>query len=75
MIALAASVPFRATRETRSANLEHVATGVSQWQPAMDGERYREAGSAFSLFLPSGAVMILPIRSATGTAAACGTTA
>ncbi|MEO6223008.1 MAG: O-antigen ligase family protein [Vicinamibacterales bacterium] len=68
VIAVLASIPFRAIREERDANLEHLATGVSQWQPAVDGERFRDAGSSFSLFLPSGSLMVLPLRSATGTA-------
>jgi len=63
-----ASIPFRAAGGERAANLEHRASGVSQWQPAVDGERYREAGAEFSLFLPSGAITVLPIRSATGSA-------
>lgn len=64
VIAIAVSIPFRAAREERAASLEHLATGLSLWQPAVDGERYRVAGTAFSLFLPSGTMMVLPIRSA-----------
>jgi len=65
-LAMLASIPFRAAAGERAADLEHRASGVSQWQPAVDGERYREAGAEFSLFLPSGAITVLPIRSATG---------
>ncbi len=68
VVCILASVPYRAMQEERGANLEHLAAGVSQWQPAVDGERYREAGTGFSLFLPSGSVMLLPVRSATGSA-------
>jgi hypothetical protein len=67
VIAILASIPFRATGQERAANLEHLATGVTVWQPAVDGERYREAGTEFSLFLPSGTTMVLPIRSAATT--------
>ena len=67
-VVMMASIPFRAVKATREADLEHIATGVSQWQPAVDGERYREGGAEFSLFLPSRATMVLPIRSATGAA-------
>jgi len=63
-VALLMSIPFRATLEERAANLEYLGTGVSRWQPAIDGERYREADAEFSLFLPSGTTMTLPIRSA-----------
>ena len=66
VVVLLASIPFRAIQQERTANLEHLATGVSLWQPAVDGERYREAGAEFSLFLPSSTIMVLPLRSATG---------
>ena len=68
VVVMLASVPSRAIREERAANFEHLATGVSQWQPAVDGERYREAGAQFSLFPPSRTIMVLPVRSATGSA-------
>ena len=68
VVVILASVPFRANKEERAANFEHLATGVSRWQPAVDGERYREAGAEFSLFLPSRTIMVLPVRSATGSA-------
>lgn len=64
VIALLASIPFRGLVGERAADLEHLATGVSRWQPAVDGERYRQAGREFSLFLPSGRMMVLPMRSA-----------
>jgi hypothetical protein len=62
IVALLASLPVRAARGTREADLEHFATGVSPWQAAVDGERYRVAGPAFSLFLPAGQTMVLPMR-------------
>ena len=67
-VVMLASIPFRGVAGERAANLEHRASGVSQWQSAADGERYREAGAEFSLYLPSRAMMVLPIRSATGSA-------
>jgi O-antigen ligase len=63
-IVILASMPFRANAELRSVDLEHVAIGLSVWQPEVDGERYREAGADFSLFLPSGSMVTLPMRSA-----------
>lgn len=65
-IAILVSIPFRAVAVERAANLEHRGIGVSLWQNAVDGERYREANTEFSLFLPAEAAMALPIRSATG---------
>lgn len=65
IVTVLASVPFRAIAEERAADLEHLAVGVSAWQPAVDGERFRAAGAEFALFLPSGATMTLPVRSAT----------
>lgn len=65
VLAVMASVPFRAREGERAADLEHIAMGVSPWQPAIDGERYRQAGAEFSIFLPSGTMMVLPMRSAT----------
>jgi O-antigen ligase len=67
-VVMLASIPFRGVAGERAANLDHRALGVSQWQPAVDGERYREAGAEFSLYLPSGALTVLPLRSAAGSA-------
>lgn len=65
VVAVLVSVPFRAVAERRAVTLEHVGVGVSQWQPEVDGEKYRETGAEFSLFLPSNRTVILPVRSAT----------
>ena len=65
-IAILASIPFRADAVERATNLEHRAIGMSPWQDAVDGERYREGSTEFSLFLPAEAAMALPIRSPTG---------
>jgi hypothetical protein len=37
------------------AELEHIGIGVSMWQQAPDGIRYREARGAATLFVPAGA--------------------
>ncbi len=65
---LLVSVPFRARAAQAAAELDHLGTGVSLWQPEVDGVRYREAGTTFSLFLPSGTRLTLPLRSATSAA-------
>jgi hypothetical protein len=67
-IVMLASIPFRGAAGERAANLEHRASGTSPWQPAVDGERYRVAGTEFSLFLPSRTIIVLPIRSVTESA-------
>jgi len=64
VVAILASLPFRANTGERAADLEHMATGVSVWQPAVDGVRYREGATEFSLFLPGGGLVVLPMRSA-----------
>ena len=61
-----ASIAPRSLANERGVILEHRGIGVSRWQDAVDGERYREAGTEFSLFLPAEAAMTLPIRSAGG---------
>jgi O-antigen ligase len=58
------TVPFRAMAIRNAAYLEHRGVGVSIWHHD-DTQRYREAGAAFSLYLPSGGdPTILPIRRA-----------
>jgi len=62
--ALFLTVPFRAIGIRNAADLEHYGVGVSVWHHD-DSQRYREAGAAFSLYLPSGgAPTKLPIRRA-----------
>jgi hypothetical protein len=68
IVAILVSIPFRAVDAERGATLAYLATGVSQWQPAVDGERYRETGREFSLFLPAHGIVVLPIRSVAGSA-------
>jgi O-antigen ligase len=54
LLALAASIPPRATERMRNANLEHLGIGVSLWQTAEDGTRYREALGRAAVFVPNG---------------------
>jgi O-Antigen ligase len=67
-LAIAAAIvlltaPVRAAHALRQAELEHVALGLSHWQPEIDGVRYRIAGSSFELYLPGdGTAVDLPLR-------------
>ena len=62
--ALVLSVPPRAVARRNAADLEHRGLGVSIWHHD-DTQRYREAGAAFSLYLPvDRAPVVLPIRRA-----------
>lgn len=66
VVVLLSALP-RASAARRSAYLEHIGVGLSLWQPGEDGERYREAGNRFSLYLPSDAGITLPVRRLQGT--------
>ena len=48
---MTATVSSRAA--IRQAELEHMAVGLSHWQPEIDGFRYRLAGGSFALYLPA----------------------
>ena len=68
-VVLSVTAPIRADWIIRRASFEHIGVGVSLWQPALDGLRYREAGRAFSLYLPAdGSFVTLPMRRAPGAA-------
>lgn len=60
------SVPWQAGAQRERADLEHFARGLSIWHVAETGARFRNAGREFSLFLPSGHLVTLPIRTAPG---------
>ena len=61
------SGPFRAAQTIRSADFEHIGIALSQWQPAIDGFRYRLADDAFALYLPAdGTAVAVPLRRAPG---------
>ena len=58
------SIPWNVHQQRADFDLEHRGVGVSHWQPEVDGFRYRLAGSTSSVFLPSGArVIVVPLRS------------
>jgi O-antigen ligase len=61
-IVLAASIPTRARAHMANANLEHVGVGVSKWESAPDGVRYREATGDASLFIPAGTGFKLKVQ-------------
>lgn len=66
VLALVVSVPARATAHRNDANLEYRGLGVSMWHHD-DSQRYRNAGSRFSLFLAANNRPIeLPVRRAPG---------
>ncbi len=57
------SVPLRFVQERADFNLEHRGVGLSPWQSAMDGVRYRVAGRSCSLFVPADAqTIVVPLR-------------
>jgi len=59
------TAPFRAAERIRQADLDHVAVGLSGWQPDLDGIRYRLAPGTFALYLPGdGTAVDLPLRRA-----------
>jgi hypothetical protein len=61
------SVPPRAVALRNAADLEHVGSGLSALWQHDDAQRYREAGAAFSLFLPAGERPVeVPVRRAPG---------
>jgi hypothetical protein len=64
IVVVAASVPLRVVRQRANFDLEHRGVGLSAWQTAIDGIRYRLAGSKSSVFVPSDTQMIVvPLRS------------
>lgn len=64
-VLLIATAPFRARQAIGGADFEHIGVGLSQWQPEIDGVRYRFAPAAFGLYLPAdGRSVELPLRRA-----------
>jgi O-antigen ligase len=49
------TLPFRTIAAVRNANLEHASVGLSKWQHAPEGFRYRWAGGRSAFFVPSSA--------------------
>lgn len=61
---VAASVPVQVLQQRAAFDLEHRGIGLSPWQTALDGIRYRLAASQSSVFVPASAQMvIIPLRS------------
>jgi O-antigen ligase/polysaccharide polymerase Wzy-like membrane protein len=59
----AASVPIGFTIERRHLSLEHIGYGLSLWQTAPEGDRYRVMDGVATVFVPSGAdVMVVPFK-------------
>ena len=64
-LAVLLSVPPRAVAAVRNADLEHVGYGVSGWQTAPDGMRYRIASAQGTIYVPADARLIeIPLRAA-----------
>jgi O-antigen ligase len=62
-VLVALSVPVRADRQKADFNLEHRGVGLSAWHDAIDGVRYRVAGTSSSVFLPADVQMVVvPLR-------------
>ena len=67
VVAVLATVYFRASALRDVAYLEHLGRGVSALWQHDDSQRYREAGTSFTLFLPAtGRPVSVPIRRAPG---------
>ena len=65
VIATIVSVPVRFVQQRADFNLEHRGVGLSPWQSAIDGVRYRLAQPTSSVFIPSDArVIVVPVRAA-----------
>lgn len=59
---LVATLPWQTEGQRRRAALEHLGVGLSAWHLSEAGVRYRDAGQTFSLFLPQGQLILLPMR-------------
>lgn len=64
-VILVASIGPRAAAAARTANLEHVSVGLSQWQHGPDGSRYRWAGGRSTFYVTSAARAVrIPMQNA-----------
>jgi len=60
---IAVSIPSRVVQQRANFDLEHRGIGVSHWQSAVDGVRFRLAGPTSSVFVPSAAqTLVIPLR-------------
>jgi O-antigen ligase len=57
-VVIAASVPIRVQQQRADFNLEHRGVGLSAWQPALDGVRFRVGGTTSSVFMPADATVV-----------------
>jgi hypothetical protein len=65
VIVLLVSLPFRVQAEFGRTELDHQGIGLSLWQDADDGVRYRLAGGTSTVFVPASArVITVPLRAA-----------
>jgi O-antigen ligase len=62
IVAIAATTPLRTRTLLADANLDHAGVGVSLWQTAPDGIRYREADEAASVFVPASGAFGLSVQ-------------
>ena len=61
------STPIRATAAIDDADLDHLGYGLSLWQMAGDGQRYRIATGPATIFIPSDAAVVkVPLRTSGG---------
>ena len=66
---VALSTPLRARDAVRSADLDHLGYGLSLWETAEDGQRYRIATGAATIFIPGDAAVVrVPLRTSGGAA-------
>jgi O-antigen ligase len=65
-----ASVPWQSEGQRDREDFEHLGSGVSLWQPDVDGQRYRIGDSRSSVFVPTGYSVALPVRLAPGSSPA-----
>ena len=57
------SIPVRFVQQRADFDLQHRGVGLSPWQDAVDGIRYRLAQTTSSVFIPSDArVIVVPLR-------------
>jgi O-antigen ligase len=63
VVATLISIPLRFVQQRADFDLQHRGVGLSPWQDAVDGVRYRLAQTASSVFVPSDArVIVVPLR-------------
>ena len=65
VVAVLATVPFRAMRHLEMADLEHRAIDLSGWHHD-DLKSYRLGGRAFALYIPAAGTAVVPVRRAPG---------